>query len=76
MRTRANVDIPAESVSEMVGIWQPFLLGCFILGSATAAVGYFSLNLIWRVSVSGYVRARRRRAARESGRREAGGGRD
>jgi len=67
MRTRANVDIPADSVTEMMGIWQPFLLGCFILGSATAAVGYFSLNLIWRLSVSGYVRARRRRAARETG---------
>ena len=69
LRTRTPVHVPAESVSEMIGIWQPFLLGCFILGSAMAAVGYVALNVVWRVSVSGYVRARRRqRAHRESDR--------
>ena len=28
--------------------WKPFLLGCFILGSATAAVGYVSARVLWR----------------------------
>lgn len=63
LSTRSNVHIPADSMAEMAAIWQPFLLGCLVLGSATAAIGYFSLNLIWRASVAGYVRARRRRRA-------------
>ena len=31
--------------------WKPFLLGCFILGSATSAVGYVLARIIWRLAV-------------------------
>ena len=31
--------------------WKPFLLGCFILGSASAAVGYALARIIWRLLV-------------------------
>lgn len=30
------------------GIWQPFLLGCFIIGSVLSLTGYFSIQLLWR----------------------------
>ncbi len=61
LSTRTGVEMPAETIAELSTIWQPFLLGCLILGSATAAIGYVTLNLLWRLSVAGYVRARRRR---------------
>jgi len=32
-------------------VWQPFLLGCFILGSLTGVVGYLFVRFAWR----GYV---------------------
>ena len=29
-------------------IWQPFLLGCFIVGVVSAVSGYFGIQLFWR----------------------------
>jgi len=29
-------------------IWQPFLLGCSILGVVCAIVGYFTIRILWR----------------------------
>ncbi len=40
-------------------IWQPMLLGCFILGSLAALVGYIVLDLFWRSSIANY-KARKR----------------
>jgi len=31
--------------------WKPFLLGCFILGSASAAIGYTLARVFWRLIV-------------------------
>ena len=38
-------------LTKLVDIWQPFLLGCFALGIATAAVGYVTVQIIWRIHV-------------------------
>lgn len=38
-------------LTRMVDIWQPFLLGCFTLGIAAAAIGYVSVQIIWRIHV-------------------------
>ena len=32
-------------------IWQPLLLGCFIMGSFSAAIGYTAVRLLWRLSL-------------------------
>ena len=32
-------------------IWQPFLLGCFITGTACALVGSLSVRMLWRLKV-------------------------
>lgn len=32
-------------------IWQPLLIGCFTLGSISATATYFSIRLVWRISV-------------------------
>lgn len=31
-------------------IWEPLLLGCFIMATISATVGYISVRLIWRMS--------------------------
>ena len=42
-------------------IWQPLLLGCVLLGSILALVGYIVLDLLWRASISDYLARKRRR---------------
>jgi uncharacterized protein len=42
-------------------IWQPLVLGCVLLGSLAAFVGYAVLDLLWRASLADYLAARRRR---------------
>jgi hypothetical protein len=43
-----------------VTIWQPLLLGCVLLGAASALLGYVILDLAWRSSIADY-KARKRR---------------
>jgi uncharacterized protein (DUF2062 family) len=54
--------------------WQPLMLGCFLLGTALALVGYVTLDLIWRASIADYKSRkrliRRRRAHAERKRRD------
>ena len=48
--------------------WQPLMLGCFLLGSIAAGVGYLALDLVWRASIADYL-AKRRARRREKDRR-------
>lgn len=34
----------------LVQIWEPLLLGCFIMGTISSLITYFSVRLIWRIS--------------------------
>lgn len=48
-------------------IWQPMLLGCFILGVLAAVTSYITLDLFWRSSIADYkTRKRNSRRGRES----------
>ncbi|MDH5622303.1 MAG: DUF2062 domain-containing protein [Gammaproteobacteria bacterium] len=50
-----------------VTIWQPMLLGCFILGVFAAITGYVVLDLFWRSSIADYkLRKRDSRPNRKS----------
>ncbi len=42
-------------------IWQPFLLGCFVVGSISALLGYISVRLLWRYEVSKQMKKRSKR---------------
>lgn len=42
-------------------IWQPLLLGCFILGSLSALTGYLLINILWRLQVSRLWQNRRKK---------------
>jgi uncharacterized protein (DUF2062 family) len=44
---------------QLLTIWQPFLLGCFTIGFAAAAIGYFLIDVLWRMRVRRQWRARR-----------------
>lgn len=48
-------------------IWQPMLLGCFILGVLAAVTSYITLDIFWRSSIADYkTRKRNSRRDRES----------
>ncbi|MFC1536678.1 DUF2062 domain-containing protein [Pseudomonadota bacterium] len=36
---------------EMGLIWEPFLLGCFVIGAISALLGYFGIQVAWRAMV-------------------------
>ncbi|HSD69949.1 MAG TPA: DUF2062 domain-containing protein [Woeseiaceae bacterium] len=46
--------------SQFLHIWQPMLLGCVLLASVTAFVGYVTLDLLWRASIADYLAKRRK----------------
>ena len=48
--------------SGMAAIWQPFLLGCAILGVICSVLGYFGIKLAWRWIVIRKWQRRHRKA--------------
>ncbi len=58
-------------LTKLVEIWQPFLLGCFALGLAAAAVGYVAVQVIWRIHVIQSWKERRIRRLAQKVQREA-----
>ncbi|HEY7841124.1 MAG TPA: DUF2062 domain-containing protein [Gammaproteobacteria bacterium] len=42
-------------------IWEPLLLGCFVIGSASGILGYFGVQLAWRAAVVRKMNLRRNR---------------
>jgi uncharacterized protein (DUF2062 family) len=48
----AQADFSLDSVLSGLGdVWQPFLLGCFILGVICSTVGYFGMRAFWAYHV-------------------------
>jgi len=53
--------------TELVAIWQPFLLGCLVTGLTAGVVGFTSIRILWRLHLVSYIKARReRRREREN----------
>jgi len=46
-------------VNTFVTIWQPLLLGCFLLGIVAALVGHVGLDVLWRTSIGNYKERKR-----------------
>ena len=42
-------------------IWQPFLLGCFICGTISAAIAYSTIRLLWRLHIIRHIKERKAR---------------
>lgn len=51
-------------LSELGEVWQPFLLGCLILGVISSAVGYFGIQHFWRARINKKWAERGKRAKR------------
>ena len=70
------IGVPLQSVEfelswewishSLAAIWQPFLLGCLICGLFFGSVGYFVINMLWRLRVILHLRERKQRRARGS----------
>ena len=52
-------------LEELGNVWEPFLLGCFVMGMASAVLGQIVLRLIWRAHVLVSWRDRRLRRQRD-----------
>ncbi|MEO1203019.1 MAG: DUF2062 domain-containing protein [Pseudomonadota bacterium] len=53
--------------------WQPVTLGCVVLGTTAAAVGYIVVDVAWRFTLHDYkIQKRRRRRDRHPGPRKSG----
>lgn len=59
-------------VNELGAIWEPFLLGCLVLGLVSASIGHIAVRVIWRIHVMSSWRERQRR--REARDRQRPGG--
>jgi uncharacterized protein (DUF2062 family) len=47
--------------TELAAIWEPFLLGCFVVGAASALLGYLTVRFLWLYVVLKNMRLRRSR---------------
>lgn len=53
-RESSNVKIEISwqwMVTELGQIWQPFLLGCFVVSTVCSVIGYFGIRGLWRLHV-------------------------
>ena len=46
-------------IDQLTVIWQPFLLGCLVLGTVNAVLGNVAVRLLWRLHVVRYLRRKR-----------------
>ncbi len=47
--------------TELSLIWQPFLLGCFMVGAISALLGFATTRLLWRLHISQHIKKRKLR---------------
>ena len=39
-------------------LWQPFLLGCFIMSCTASIIGYIIIKILWRMHILSYLKQR------------------
>ena len=49
-------------MTRLIDVWEPFLLGCFVLAVSSALLGHIAVKVIWRIHVVQSWRMRHRRA--------------
>lgn len=54
--------------TQLLPVWKPFLLGCLVMGAATAVTGYILLGGIWHLSL--VFKYHKRKGASDATRRE------
>ncbi len=51
-------------VTELGAIWEPFLLGCFVLGTLSGLLGAAVVRTLWRLQVMNHFRRKKQQRAR------------
>ena len=54
-------------LSGLLHIWQPFLLGCFLVGSIAAITALALTRVLWRLHIISYIKAKRERRRERKG---------
>ena len=49
----------ANQILEIMHLWQPFLLGCFVMSCISSIVGYTTVKILWRIHILSYLKQRR-----------------
>jgi uncharacterized protein (DUF2062 family) len=52
--------------NSLIHIWEPFLLGCLVVGSASALLGFLTVRLLWRYHIVQHIKERRLRKKRNN----------
>ena len=52
--------------AELGAIWQPFLLGCLVLGLVTSLAAFMLTRILWRMHVLSHLKSRRQRLSNRS----------
>lgn len=61
-RRKFNFELTFDWLAnELSLIWQPFLLGCLVVASASALLSFLTIRLLWRYQVSQHVKDRKHR---------------
>ena len=70
------IDVPVKEIqfafsvewlqTELLRIWRPLLVGCLICGLFFGSLGYFVVNVLWRMHVARQWKKRKRRRAQAS----------
>ncbi len=57
---------------ELSLIWQPFLLGCLVVGSVAALFTFILIRILWRLHIISHIRERAQRLQNRRHQRQAG----
>ncbi|WP_439108021.1 DUF2062 domain-containing protein [Congregibacter sp.] len=70
------IDVPIKEVEfvlsiqwieeELIRIWRPLLAGCLLCGLFFGSLGYFVVNVLWRIRVARQWKKRKKRRAQMS----------
>ena len=54
-----------NQILEIGHLWQPFLLGCFVMSCISSIIGYTVVQVSWRIHILSYLKQRRLRRNNE-----------
>ena len=48
-------------LTELARIWEPFLLGCFVVGAVSALISYLIVRILWHLHILAHIKERAER---------------
>jgi uncharacterized protein (DUF2062 family) len=53
-------------LTELLEIWQPFLLGCLVVGIVTSTLSFIMVRVLWRLHILTHIKNRKIRKAQKN----------